>query len=443
MRTTALKISLAAALALGLGLLPSAPALGAATGSFSPTNSMGTMRNGPAAAPLPGGGALIAGGYDGSTHLPSAETFNPATNTFSPTPGPLGTGRSGAAAAPLFDGRVLVAGGFTGSLPFYLDTAEIFNPTAGTFGPVAATMGAHRNYPVAALLPDRRVLIAGGENSTSPFYLASAEVFNPADNTFSPVVAPMTTMRSGAAAAPLPDGRVLIAGGYDGTYLKSAEIFDPATYTFSPTGPMGTAREHAAAAPLPDGRVLVAGGLSGATDIQSAEIFDPATNTFSPTGSLGEPREGLGAAALADGRILIAGGYDSGTYLKSAALFTLAKPSTALSFTVKGKSLVVTVAVPGTVSVAASGVKKKKKLRLKPSSASGGPGQITVPLRLAGPAKKQLKKTGKVSIRATISFAPSAKPGECVAVFKQCYSSQYAASQTATLRIKRRGGHKK
>jgi hypothetical protein len=58
-------------------------------------------------------------------------------------------------------------------------------------------------------------------------YLASAEVFNPATNTFSSVgIGLMGTARTGAVAAPLPDGRVLVAGGYDGsTRFSSAEIF--------------------------------------------------------------------------------------------------------------------------------------------------------------------------------------------------------------------------
>jgi hypothetical protein len=76
----------------------------------------------------------------------------------------------------------------------------------------------------------------------------------------------MGTVRRGAVAAPLPDGRVLVAGSYyDGGdhYLSSAEVFNPATSAFTPVGDMGIARVRAAAAPLPDGRVLVAGGNEG------------------------------------------------------------------------------------------------------------------------------------------------------------------------------------
>src|SRR4029077_12504650 len=93
------------------------------------------------------------------------------------------------------------------------------------------------------------------------------------------------TARQAPAAARLPDGRVLVSGGvFDeglGGYLASAEVFDPASNSFSSAGigAMGTARTAAAAARLPDGRVLVAGGFDGQTRFSSAEIF-AAINTF-------------------------------------------------------------------------------------------------------------------------------------------------------------------
>ena len=72
---------------------------------------------------------------------------------------------------------------------------------------------------------------------------------------------------------------MLVCGGVytdgPGGYLASAEIFDPVTNSFSSTGigAMGTARTGAVAAPLADGRVLVAGGFDGSTRLSSAEIF--------------------------------------------------------------------------------------------------------------------------------------------------------------------------
>ncbi|HEX5821159.1 MAG TPA: kelch repeat-containing protein, partial [Solirubrobacterales bacterium] len=125
---------------------------------------------------------------------------------------------------------------------------------AGSFGPTGS-MGAARYAAVAAPLKDGRVLVAGGyyDDGGGDHYLASAEVFNPATNAFTPV-GDMGIARVRSAAAPLPDGRVLVAGGNDGaTRLSSAEVFNPATNVFTPVADMETDRARAAAAPLPGG----------------------------------------------------------------------------------------------------------------------------------------------------------------------------------------------
>ncbi len=82
----------------------------------------------------------------------------------------------------------------------------------------------------------------------------------------------MGTARYVHTATRLPDGRVLVAGGYNGSYLASAEIYDPDSATWTPTGSMATFREYQTATRLPDGRVLVAGGYNG-SEIAKAELF--------------------------------------------------------------------------------------------------------------------------------------------------------------------------
>jgi hypothetical protein len=223
--------------------------------------------------------------------------------------------------------------------------------------------------------------------------------------------------RDAAAAAPLPDGRVLVAGGSTGSPQSSAEIFDPATGSFSSAGigSLTKKRDHAVAAPLPDGRVLIAGGLSGDYE-SSAEVFDPATGSFSSDGigPMGVARFDAAAAPLGDGRVLVAGGRDggSGERLASAEIFGA---TNSFSLRVSGRRLLVDVSASGKVGVAdaraagsASNARKKrrKKLLLRPSSASGDPPTITVPLRLGKPAKSALKRRGKVKLRVRITFTP-------------------------------------
>src|ERR1035438_5791848 len=73
---------------------------------------------------------------------------------------------------------------------------------------------------------------------------------------------PMIHPRYYTTATLLLDGRVLVAGGYDGAnYLTSSEIFDPSTGTWTETSPMLMGRYKHTATLLPNGKVLVAGGF--------------------------------------------------------------------------------------------------------------------------------------------------------------------------------------
>jgi hypothetical protein len=427
------RLRLAAGLALALGLLVPQGALGSGVGSFGPTGSMGTARYAAAAAPLKDGRVLVAGGfYDdaaGDHYLGSAEVFDPATGSFSSAGiGAMGVPRHGPVAAPLPDGRVLVAGGdYNDGTDHPLASAEVFNPATNAFTP-AGDMGVARIRAFAAPLPDGRVLVAGGNDGATR--LSSAEVFNPATNAFTPVN-DMETDRARAAAAPLPDGRVLIAGGTNGAPLSSASIFDPATNSFSSAGigAMSTARQAPDAAPLPDGRVLVSGGVyvEGPGGYQaSAEVFDPATNSFSSAGigPMSTARTGAVAAPLPDGRVLVAGGYDGLTRFSSAEIFAA---SNAFSFALRGRKLLVSVQASGRVSVAGKG---RRRQLLKPSDASGDPPRITVALRLSKLAKRRLRRTGKLAVRASITIAPQ---------------GGLASTRTAKLKIKgrKRSGKKR
>jgi Kelch motif/Galactose oxidase, central domain len=430
------KLRLAAGLALALGLLAPQAALGAGAGSFGSTGSMGAARYGAVAAPLPDGRVLVAGGYydvGGDHYHASAEVFSLATNTFSSAGiGAMGTARRGAVAARLPDGRVLVAGGsYDDGTEHYLASAEVFNPATGAFTAVG-DMNVARVRAAAAPLPDGRVLVAGGNNGSTR--LSSAEVFNPATGAFT-TVNDMDGDRARAAAAPLPDGRVLIAGGTQAAPVASAEVFNPATNTFSSAGigAMGTARRAPAAAPLPDGRVLVAGGSNddgGEHYLASAEVFNAATNTFSSAGigTMSTARTGAAAAALPDGRVLVAGGFDGSTRFSSAEIFAAAN---GFSVAVKGRKLLISVQAGGKVSVtdaaarlnASAAKKKRRRLLLKPSDASGDPPTIAVALHLSKLAKQRLRRTGRVAVRARITFAPG---------------GGLANTQTAKLKVKSR-----
>jgi len=93
----------------------------------------------------------------------------------------------------------------------------------------------------------------------------------------------MDTARNLRSATLLPDGTVLVAGGYGNSgYLSSAELYDPAVGTWSSAGSMNSARYDHSAILLPNGTVLVAGGSSGSSILASAELYNARMQLFLP-----------------------------------------------------------------------------------------------------------------------------------------------------------------
>ena len=178
---------------------------------------------------LPNGKVLVSGGDTGTYRV--AEIFDPAAGTWTAT-GPLAKGRSSHTATLLSNGKVLVSGGDGGAYR----VAEIFDSAAGSWT-ITGSMTISRYFHTATLLPNGKVLVSGGvvsdNTGTTPNALASAEIFDPTSGTWTST-SPLSSGRWGHLATLLPSGRVLINGGSNGSYalLASAEIFSP-TYPLS------------------------------------------------------------------------------------------------------------------------------------------------------------------------------------------------------------------
>lgn len=184
--------------------------------------------------------------------------------------------------------------------------AQAVEPKPPLFAALGIETVDGRQGAVASPLPDGRVLIAGGSDNVA---LRSAEIFDPTAMSFEEVPHLTRYARSRAVASPLPDGRVLIAGGVNNFLYTQAEIFDPGTEEFTDVeDEMTTGRIKGIATPLPDGRVLIAGGYAEGETLKSAEIFDPASETFTALGQTSSPRSGAVGVPLTNGKALIVGG---------------------------------------------------------------------------------------------------------------------------------------
>jgi hypothetical protein len=290
-----------------------------APGKLVMTDSLETARYAHRATLLPDGRVLITGGIstaDDRKALASTEIYDRATGRFA-AGAAMSTRRATHTATLLKTGRVLIAGGSEGeSSHGELATAELYDPVSNIFTPTGS-MNVARGGHEATLLGDGRVLITGGVGiSGDDPALESAELYDPATGVFTPV-GNMSRPRVDHTATLLPDGKVLIAGGFSLSDLAarpslSAELYDPLRRAFVGTGAMKTSRFKHSAVLLPNGKVLICGGadMRGNLTLSSAELYDPQAGDFSGAGETNLPRYKVknSAVLLKNGKVLIAGG---------------------------------------------------------------------------------------------------------------------------------------
>jgi hypothetical protein len=316
-------------------------------------------------------GVLLAGGLDQfNGPMSTAEFYDWNTNSF--TCGSLGGVNSAAGAckktlaqarfyasvAPLPGGGVLIAGG-NGVGTTCLNSAEIYHSSTGKFTATGSMTDAHCFAHTTTVLQNREILITGGEDETGNL-VNTADMYNPASGKFDCsglggadpntgyCLNTLTDARFLDTATLLRDGRVLIAGGFDGSIVNTAELFDPALGTFGCFGlgganattgfcnnTMTDSRENHTATQIVKGPhagdVLIAGGLDAAGNVvKTAELYSPTASNFTATGSMTHARYLHTATLLSptyvqghnSGDILITGGEDgTGTVLATAELY--------------------------------------------------------------------------------------------------------------------------
>ncbi len=278
---------------------------------WSPTGSMSEARGGHAAVILPSGKVLVIGGDA------TADVYDPTTGTFSATGPPMFAHGVNATATLLNDGRVLVVGGTDAP-----SAAELYDPASGKFLSTGPPVQPHGYFHTATLLNDGRVLVVGGlvnagNGGAASDTNAGGETYDPKTGKFAATGAMMAN-RNLHTATLLLDGRVLIAGGQSRapfapslTVFDSTEIYDPSSGVFSPAGSMEEPRSGHFAALLSNGDVLIGGG---ATLDGSAELFNPTYRQFSATGSMSVATRSVATASLlSSGQVLVVGGQNAGT----------------------------------------------------------------------------------------------------------------------------------
>ena len=250
-----------------------------ATGTFTRT---GDMIQGRAfhAATLMGNGKVLIAGNGNSNALYVAELYDPLTQTFSSL-GPLSLNAT--QLTQLGNGNVLVQGANSqGADSLGYLSAVLYDPNTGAFSPTGPSrIPSYFDFPPrnAGLLINGKVLdIDLDDGCDDPIDVAA--IYDPSEGIFTAET--MTAWRRNASVTTLSDGTVLIAGGgvsanfWEVGAATGAEIYDPITDRFTVTGSLAGSREEPTATLLPDGTVLVAGGwryLVGS--VSDAEIYHP------------------------------------------------------------------------------------------------------------------------------------------------------------------------
>lgn len=279
------------------------------------------------------------------------EVWNPRGRRWEVT-APLPGGRFGHRSVRLKDGRIALIGGGTFDQDRTTRTVLLWDPVRESWNHQGPTLIQPRLFHTATVLPDGRVLIAGGSKFTNIHHqsamlrnripLAGTEWLDGSAVSEGPA---LHTTRERHGAVVLPDGGVLVTGGaggaegampsddagdvrqpkvivgrfpdnhpkariwaYNTHALNSVEYLSPGGSSWQNMAPMRAARYSHVSLVRPDGRVVVIGGREqSGRDITGVEIWDPATQTWSDGPALPSALSNLSATLLGNGDILVVG----------------------------------------------------------------------------------------------------------------------------------------
>jgi hypothetical protein len=219
------------------------------------------------------------------------------------------------------DGRILCAGGVDGCDTCYVHLPEIYNPSTNSWTAMvaSATNPNTPNYPFLFVLPDGRVAQAGASETPLP-----TQVLNVSTQTWSMVD---SNVVDGGSAVMYAPGKILKAGtssnqNSPGSAAATTYVidFNEAQPHWTQTQSMAFPRSFLNLTALPDGTVLATGGGTDRTGINidfgvlEAELWNPVTETWATMAAMENSRLYHSIAILMpDGRVLVAGsGYSAG-----------------------------------------------------------------------------------------------------------------------------------
>ncbi len=179
----------------------------------------------------------------------------------------------------LRNGEVLPAGGMTPGYDLFSNTAELYNPSTGTWR-ATASMDNYHPLALRTLQDGRALRIDAGDGAS--------QLYDPSTGQWTFTGGMYFTFTGGTEnTVMLRNGNVLVYGNILPSY--ASQFYDPTANTWTRTFGQSIIQVGPLAL-LNTGKVLLAGGhvkYGGATRL--CHLYDPSTNRWSGTGSLIQP----------------------------------------------------------------------------------------------------------------------------------------------------------
>ena len=255
-------------------------------------------------------------------YLEAFEIFDPATGQWQRAANPSKPfepefNRAQPVFLQLVDGRVVAFGSEVSDRREYVPHAEVYDSASDTWTPISG-LDPYFAIHGGVALSDGRLLLHGRVSGPAQYETASNgelfgpyRIYNPSNDTWTPTGEPIYSRPIFPTLSLLPNGRVLVAGGEKrwlseqmNRYLRdwagdtggarlelphsTSEIYDPETNSWSLGPDLKEARYHSTGTVLADGRVLLAGGFSINQEVDEINPYPLSTSEIvDPNGSPG------------------------------------------------------------------------------------------------------------------------------------------------------------
>lgn len=225
-------------------------------------------------------------------------------------PAPMPTARRSLAAVLRSDGKVSALGGVDTSVSpaQYLASHETYHPDANMWT-LSGAMPQPRASHGAARLPDGRLMVFGGFGGSNYPTNALPTIFMDSNGVWTETGPQMVNPRSAMAYARLENGKVFATlGENNGAQVQTSEVFDPNSNTWSVVAAFPVYYIDAAGAPMPGNRAAILGGYSAsASYAQTNYVYEYASNTYVLKASMPTARSRLTAVSVPEGVFAIGG----------------------------------------------------------------------------------------------------------------------------------------